>query len=233
VLRLIAVFLLLSTFCAHGSQSGTLHIEGKAFDLDSDQLVYTEEHVLNGDGNHEVIYKEPSGEIFAQKSLSYNNNPQAPDVEQVNSRIGEVIEVKSIDNNRLSASYAREDKQVSKSNTMAIPDGLVIDAGFNRFIQAHWDALRAGEKIAFEWFVPSRLKPVELVVEAKECETPNSNACFVINPKNWFISLVLQPIRLSYDPEQKRLQQYEGRSNIAAKDGDYHKVRIEYSYSVR
>ncbi len=214
--------------CCHSWASAVEHIYGEAFDLNSNALVYTEEHIFVN-SNQKVVYKEPDGSVFANKTLDYSHSLLVPDVWQLNERIDETIDLRKVGSGYLQAKYLRGDKNIDKSKTLMIEHTMVADAGFNTFVLQNWDELAAGSTEEFLWFVPSRLKPIRLQVSSAEC-ADGGHTCFTIRPSNWLLGLALKPIKITYDSGDRQLLRYEGRSNIAAPSGEYHSVRIEYSY---
>ncbi len=212
------------------SSASTTRILGEAFDLESNQLVYTEEHQFAED-KHTVVYREPGGTVFANKNLDYSSSGLVPDVNHQNKRIDEAIDLRKVGNGYLEASYIRGDKRINKTATLALEKNMVADAGFNSYVLENWQRVVAGETAQFKWFVPSRLKPITLKLKHVECKEVKEGTCFTLTPKSWIIGLALQPIKLTYI--SRSLVRYEGRSNIVAASGEYHKVRIEYSYMTR
>lgn len=207
-------------------------IVGEAFDIESRELVYTETHRWPANGEHQVIYREPSGETFAEKTIVYGEQPTAPSVWQHNQRIGETFVTSTVQDGRLEASYTRTNDNVSKSRSFAVSPSLVIDAGFHPFILEHWKALLAGHEQQINYLLPIRMQEIALNVALVDCvEIQADRVCFTITASNWLLALVAKPLHLVYDTETQRLVEFRGKSNIAAKSGDYHSVKITYTYT--
>lgn len=199
-------------------------IHGMAFDLESNKVAYIEIHRFPSDTRHEVIYAEPSGDVFARKELDYSSGKSTPGFTQTNRRLDEVIEVSHLSDGALSVRYAVEGKSVKKK-TLKNADDLVIDAGFNNFVLEHWDKLLAGDSLEFDYLLPTRQQRFRLKAERDDCRD-EAATCFTIRPANGFFALLMKPLKLKY--VDGVLEQFSGRSNIAQDSGDYHQVRIEY-----
>jgi len=212
---------------SQANQVSAQAVIGEAYDIKSKRLVYTEEHHFMEGDEHSVIYREPDGTVFAKKKIDYSRGVFTPSIKQHNQRMGEVIEINLSAAGYLQAQYQKSEHSQVEKALVSLSDIEVIDAGFNRFVKHHWDALQAGEIVFFEYFVPSRLKAITLQAESLPCAEKTS-VCIEIKPKKWLFSLLLKPILLQYSGQNKALEIFEGRSNIADSSGEYHRVKIEY-----
>ena len=158
---------------------------GYAYDIDSKKLVYSEHHQYVTPTLHQVEYKEPSGEIFATKTIDYSHSYFAPDFTQHNLRNGEKVAVYRRDsvNEKIkyAINYQENSKEDSESNTLKLRPRMVIDAGFDHFITKNWDALLAQESLTIDYLIPSALDHYELTVKENTCtnttakKNPESN----------------------------------------------------------
>ncbi|OQX37196.1 MAG: hypothetical protein B0D91_07390 [Oceanospirillales bacterium LUC14_002_19_P2] len=214
---------------ANAEPSGS--VTGRAYDLDGDGLLYTEEHLYPSQYQHMVTYREASGEVFAKKRLDYSHSFTVPDFRQENARNGEVIEVVRTDSDKLEVTYQANDKQNPKQKRLAIESLMVVDAGFDHFVREHWETLRNGRSLTIAYLAPSRRQTVALRINEVQCSS-SSDVCFNIAPDAWLLGLVLEPIFLAYEGDTKRLRRFKGRGNIADKYGDYQTVDIRYEYPI-
>ncbi|MGB1582032.1 MAG: hypothetical protein ACPHER_11080, partial [Nevskiales bacterium] len=85
--------LLLASMMSHAEPKQAL-ITGFAYERDSDQLIYTENHRVMVDGAsltaHQVVYQTPDGTTLASKTLDYGNHGFAPTFEMTDARDGYV-----------------------------------------------------------------------------------------------------------------------------------------------
>jgi hypothetical protein len=208
---------------------------GEASDLKTKELRYREYHYYSDTGlEHRVIYKEPSGETIADKSLNYNSGLSEPTVEQQNTLCGEYFQVRPTENNkRLQISYRAEEGNRTREKTINRPDDVVIDAGFNHYVRQKWDDLVSGKTVEFSYLAPSRLRTYSFKAEAVRCEgDKDSTSCFIIAPDVWYLNIALDPIVLTYDNSSRELISFAGLGNIADKKCDYMAVNIHYTYPV-
>ncbi len=140
---------------------------------------------------------------------------------------------------------AEAEVQVLKDDEVAL-DGLVSDAGFDRFIAENWQVLVDDrDSIGFDFAVPSRAQSVPMTIaplDSKTCAdkvlggVPDTIAgevatdyCFKLTARNWIVAQVLRPIYLTYDVDQ-RLSVFRGLSNIRGAKNERLRVLINYQY---
>lgn len=218
-------------FCSVVNASSPFVI-GEAFDAESQALVYTESHHWSANDEHQVIYREPNGDIFAEKSIVYGDQPAVPDIWQYNQRIDETFKTNKTADGLLEAHYSRAGNDASKSGLFTISDFMVVDAGFHPFVAKHWRALVAGDKLEIQYLLPTRMRAVTLDISRVKCvDKEATDVCLMITASNWFIALLAKPLQLVYELETQKLIEFRGKSNIAGKTGDYHRVKIVYRYA--
>lgn len=190
------------------------------------ETLYTEKHFTNGQGfTHKVSYFA-QGKEFASKTINQGQTPASPSVKLTDTRSGQKYSVES-DGENVIFSFKKTAQSKTKKGKTAINKPLIIDAGFNAFIQNHWQALNKGEKLTVFYALPTRQSLAKLVV------SKNNNCakahCFTIAVKNWFLALIVDKLKLSYN-EQKQLLSFQGPSNIVDKNGKTLNVTIQYRY---
>ncbi len=216
--------------------SAPVSLLGEAYSLDGDELLYTEYHYYYGnDDQHRVIYKRQSGAQIAEKDITYDADTERPKFRQLNTLCGELIDIEKQKNGKeLAITYRAEVDSKVKTKAIDVPNNLVVDTGFNFYIENKWDRLVKGERLTFEYLAPSRLGTVEFRAELEDCPADTQSAtdkiCFSIAPDSWIIRRLIDPIILTYRKDNRQLLRFRGLGNIADEDGDYMKVDIRYSY---
>jgi hypothetical protein len=257
VFRLLTV-VLLTAFAAFTSAEQPKFI-GYAYDIETQELLYTEHHNYLNDVLHEVQYKEVNSELFATKSIDYTHSYFAPSFTQHNLRNGEKINIKrkSKQNNetkiRYLIQYQENAEEKQQQDSISYSSKLIIDAGFDHFIAKHWQALIGGQEISIDYLIPSLLDYYELTIKEKTCQVNPLNKtdtllsdqyCFSISASSFFIGLFSSQLQLTYtkhnsnedneiknnDKEKIRLINFQGRSNISDSKGNYQDVNIIYQY---
>ena len=117
---------------------------GKAFDLNTGELIYTESHnetykagIIISD---EVIYRDTSNNIIAIKKVDYSNGMIMPDFMLKNMETGH-IESALKEADRLKVVFSKNKNDLKKESVIPLPDKAIIDAGFDQFIIEHWDEI--------------------------------------------------------------------------------------------
>jgi len=213
---------LLATVAA---ESVTSSFSGEAFDLDTGELLYVEQHsLIETDGVPEqttVRYVTPAGDQLALKEMTYWE-PARP-AYRLTVVDPQRTEVVSPDDNGVAVTSV-------KSGTVAWPTNAtgVIDGGFHYFILEHFDTLLAGNTVEFEFLAPTRTTWTPLRV--RPVEQVDGRLMLELNLQNRLLSWVISDIELTYSIDDHRLLQYSGLTNLPKPGGGNYKARIEYSY---
>jgi hypothetical protein len=214
---------------------------GYAYDIKTNNLLYTEHHTYQTAYIHQVNYREADGELFATKKINYQKSYYAPDISQENKRNGEKISSKRNGDN-ISIRYQENSKSQLKQDSIDFSPKLIIDAGFDHFITQNWQALNSGKKTTIDYLIPSSLDPYELSIKKEVCKNEN-RYCFSISASNFFISLFSSELLLTYSTDASKsigtdsnkevikLESFQGRSNICDSEGNYQDVKITYKYA--
>lgn len=200
---------------------------GYAYDMKTQELLYTEHHNYLDKFLHDVEYKETDGELFASKSINYNHSFFAPDITQTNLRNGEVIDIKRKDKadkgtkNEQAIQYLVQYKENKKESLekeiIKYTPRLIIDAGFDHFVTHNWQVLSAGKEISIDYLIPSAQDYYELTIKQETCKsnpklihklTPKLSSqapaqlddqyCFSIAASSFFIGLFSSQLELTY-----------------------------------
>lgn len=210
---------------------------GSAYSIETGQLLYRELYTGMDDSKSvRVDYVSPQGNTFATKTLVYAGEFFQPSFTFNDSRDNEITSAQ-FQGARLVLAHGMNNsiqETVVQDNAK-----VVIDAGFDAYIQLHWDKLLAGKKLKFRFAMPTRLGVVDLEVrQIKASESPVYNkdygqewVYFRIAPARKIASLFADPINLAYEPKGKYLMRYHGRSNLDDDQGGPVDVRIEYDYA--
>lgn len=203
---------------------------GKAYDINTNKLVYSEHHNYLSEKLHIVDYKEVNGDVFATKEIDYSDSYFSPNIIQANTRNGEKITTKK-SNGTMKISYQENNKYNKEKNTIDFTPSLVVDAGFNHFITHNWHNLIKGKELTIDYLIPSRLDHYELRIKKVPCDT-DEFYCFNISAASFVIRMFSSDLRLTYEIYNTipRLKSFQGRSNICDNQGKYQDVKIIYRY---
>lgn len=211
-------------------------VSGNAYNIENNQLLYRELYTPINDAKEVTVsYVKPDGTEFASKVLKYSGAATQPEFDYNDQRDKEHLGAR-FEAGRVVLTYDQEGYRQEKEIMETL--GLVIDAGFDAFIQQEWAALVAGKKPKFNFTLPYRLSTIKL--RAKQitahksplfsASAPASWRYFMIEPANKFTAFFADPIYLAYESDGKYLMRYYGRSNLDNDQGGTWDVRIEYEY---
>jgi hypothetical protein len=207
---------------------------GRAYDLESDELLYSETHCVSDDGvKRDVFYRDAESKLIASKSLDYSSGVTTPSLVQHNLYSSESIEV-GFEQGMVSMEVIDAESREPLKSAQAEPSQklpVVIDAGFDFFVRQNWDSLVAGDSHEFQFPLADRESLVELRIQALGCSYPTqTDQCFRLDVANWLLRILVKPIELGYDNEARRLTRFRGLSNIGDATGDGLVVDIRYDY---
>lgn len=242
-------FLLLSAFTliANNTLAADYSFIGKAYDLDSNELLYTEYHTYISPILHKVEYKEANGNVFATKIINYEKSFFSPDFSLENTRNGEFIRTKK-ENENITLEYKENSKSSTLKSLIKDKSTLVIDAGFDHFIMSNWQELITGKSIEVNYLIPSKGDYYRLNLNKISCDDSNSDDyCFSISASSFFIRIFSSELKLTYSPienigknitdikdtkqaQKYRLTSFKGRTNISDSKGNYQDAHIRYQF---
>lgn len=209
---------------------------GTAYNLDTNQVVYREAYTaINEMGEVQVDYLNSQGKKFATKKLVFQGEPYQPTFVYEDFRDDETI---SVQFERARLVMRHQDMNGTRQQIIHDHAGMVIDAGFDSFIQLKWDELLKGKALKFDFALPSKLSSIQMEVEKIDSalspvynkEYGSAWIYFRLQPAKKWISIFADPIHLAYDPNGKYLMRFYGRSNLDDARGIPQDVRIEYEY---
>lgn len=232
-----AACVLLATTAAAESLPGARHYmsyDGTAFDTDDGQVLYRESHFLAMEGGavreRLVLYRCADGTPFARKRVENAfASPWLPEFDMVDARIGyrEGFSAKG----QTPEVYVQEvgEDQPERETFDQIPEDLVGDAGFDSFVQDHWEQLVAGETMRFKFLVPSRLDYMSFKVRQVREDRIDDRPVRVFRlALGGLLGLIVSGIDVSYDSQSRTLMRFEGLSNVRDEEGDNYVARIDF-----
>lgn len=175
---------------------------------------------------------------FAVKDLDFSTSSLVPNVTQLDSRSGELREASTY-TKQVVLKYRENKNQEAETANLPIDKVDVLDAGFNDFVQLHWDKLIAGNALPVNFGSIAHQKTLPLVISAKatvKCENVINKGsdpapfCFMVEIDNVILRMLIGNIKLSYD-KQHRLQEFNGTVNIQDEKQKSQSAIIRYYYS--
>jgi hypothetical protein len=218
-----------------GSFSWGMEFSGKAFDLKSDQLLYTEKHKTQEDSEGyntflETEYVDSSGKLIAKIRSDFAKNKFIPDVtfEDFQNHTKET-QVLDLQKNEVTIvrTYLKTNK--TKQKTFSVKKNMLGGQGFNNYLRANFDELIGGKSIQVNFIVLASRDYFQFDIKRRN-EPHDGHIDFGLTVSSYFLKVFVSEIKTRYDLQTKRLLTFKGLSNLVDKKGDPMKVRIEYEY---
>ena len=194
---------------------------------------YTEEHEEWKNGNQlsetQITYKDEARNTIVTKKIDYQKSRIHPDFRQEDFRDGS-LEAAKTEGGVTELTYRKNRKKAIETKKIRIPGPIVIDGGFTNFVKDHWQDLEKGEKISFNFAVPSQLDYFAFrMFKAQEITFGGKRAViYKMELDQPILRAIFPAVMLTYNMSSRRLMQYEGISNINDKKGKSYQVRIIY-----
>lgn len=207
---------------------------GYAFDLASDSYLYAELHDHRYDGARwlggRTRYVAADGVELGFKRLDFTADPYVPlyRLDLAASGYAEGIEGWTPGEARL---FKRADGRAPLQQArVALQAPVAADAGFHGFLQDRFEALLRGETVAFGFIAAGRLDTYRFRARrVGDAVFEGEPAIEIVAEPDSLLRLLVQPLRLVYDPRTRRLLEYRGLSNIHDPEtGKPWTVRIAY-----
>lgn len=204
---------------------------GYAYDIDTGELLYSESHYETFlDGrivSDKVTYRDAAGKVFAEKEVDYSGSPVMPDFNLQNFATGHQ-EIASKLKSEVRVAFTPNEESSLKSETIPLPEQGIIDAGFDRFIVAHWQELVEGKQMVRKMLIPSLKKFIDFRIYQSQVDSASGKRKLTVEPNSALIRFLADPLLLEYELDQPRLLSYKGKSNMRDRKGDNLQVRIDF-----
>ena len=216
---------------------GVLTYSGEALDYDSRSFIYGERHFVRFSGSapleRVVLYTCADERPFARKIVSYAPSVFAPDF-AMQDAISGVHEGLATRGAARQVYFRRSAPQSEASAPLDGIEALVADAGFDEFVRARWDALLGGERVRFDFVVPSRLDVASFKLRRLRSETLAGGPAEVFRLSlSGMWAWIAPHIDVYYSNRDRVLLRYEGISNVRDAQGDNYQARIDFPVARR
>lgn len=208
-------------------------LSGTAYDLDSGEFLYLEEHQFRYDEEGQLLgdsvrYLDAEGALIGSKEVDYRRSVFLPEflttVNITGYQEGMRYEGdKLVLRRRANADAKMEEKSLDLDRCDA------IDAGFHPLVQMRFEDILAGDTIRFRFCAAGSL--VSVGFKAKRLEDGEIQGQRTVRVRieiSGFLSFFVDPLILSYNPLNRDLIRYEGVSNVRDAEGDTYNIRMDY-----
>lgn len=201
--------------------------EGIATTPDS-AVAYRETHWLyseGGLGRRLVLYRCADGTPFARKRLTEFPSAAAPDFEFYDAGIDYREGVKGAGGQRMVFAQGPGESTL-RQRALVLGADDVVDAGFDAYIRAHWDAITPLQPLPAAIVVPGRLETVPVLITETASSDPGTRH-FVMRLNTWY-RFVVPSITLDYERGSRRLLAFRGIGTVRDSRGRNLSVRIRF-----
>lgn len=227
-----ALMMTTAVVCA---QEQTLRFKGYAYDDATGKYLYTELHEQRVKDDQwlsgSIGYYAPDGQRMAYKTLDFTRNPFVPVYEIVMNYNGYREGISAVGE---TAEMFRQNDAQAKPERKSVPlrkQDMTADSGFHSLLRARFDELMQGKNVDFSFVVAGSLDTFKFRArKTADTQFDGAPAVKIEAELNSWLSLMAGPLKLIYEPRERRLLEYRGMSNIHdPKTGKpYESVRIIY-----
>ncbi|MEX1827255.1 hypothetical protein [Luteibacter sp. CQ10] len=217
---------------AQAADTTTGHYTGVAYDPETSQVRYREEHWLMGGGAERrrlVLYRCPDGRPFARKLVRYTGTAWAPEFDYEDARSAYRESVK-IAGDEVAVTLSRG-TEASRTGRVDLHANTVIDAGFDDFVGAHWSGISKPNGMTVRFVMPSRIDDLRLAIRPDATSTGSPSVKHFRMTLDGWLGALAPTVSLAYTEVDHRLIGFEGPSDIKSDDGKTQKVRIVFPTS--
>ena len=216
-----------------------LSYDGTAVEPEDGSVLYRESHYVAMQGSRVlerlVLYRCADGTPFARKRVADSPRlPWLPEFELTDARLG-YVEGASASGDAVQV-FVREpgEAETEREALDEVPQDLVGDAGFDRFVQDNWQKLLSGETVHFHFLVPSRLDYLGFKVRHLGREQIGETPVEVFRlALGGLLGLIVSGIDVAYAADDRVLMRFEGLTNVRDPEGDNYVARIDFPLSAR
>lgn len=232
-MRLLLALLLAGAASAAQAAAQSHRFYGYAYDLRTNEYLYTELHEQRLDGERwlggTIDYYAPDGSKMASKTLDFSADPYIPLFRLDILKEGYSEGVTAITKDSFTLTKTRRGK--TETATLRRLPGMAADSGFHSAIVDHFEELRAGKPLQFKLGVAGELDSFSFRCrKAGDVSIHGRPGVKLIIELDSLLRLLTGPLEIVYDVENKHLLDYRGISNIHNPDtGEAYNVHIIYT----
>jgi hypothetical protein len=215
------------------AESTTNRFYGYAYDLKTDEYLYTEVHEqVIEDGRWvrgSIGYYRPDGSRIGFKPLDFSSDPYVP---VFRLELDDNGYMEGITDNGDPIRLERRERGGARLETKSLKrDGLTCaDSGFHNVLVANFEQLMQRETVSLRLVAAGSLDQFRF--RARRIDDgrfeERTTARFYVEPDS-LLRFLVDPLELSYDPQTRELLEYRGLSNIQnPRTGKPYSARIAY-----
>lgn len=206
---------------------------GYAYALESGDYRYTahnEQTRHNGQlTDWTVTYVGRDGQVIARKQLDFSDNQTVPSYSLSIPRSGYREGITYTDDQWLMVRREKAEADIERKSFELDPP-IAGDSGFNNLVKKHFSELQSGKTVKFSFVAAGRQSVLDLKASKSGTTTFHGQEAVVFKAEldMFLVHYFVGSLKLTYNPDTKRLLEYRGIGNIHNTDGDTYPVRVDY-----
>ena len=207
---------------------------GCAYDRSTGEMLYVETHEERFHARRpvsaKVLYTDPEGRRFAEKSVDFSGDAVMPRFYFENSATGHAEGLESSGGGLTVLFRKSRTADVRRTRLDGAVRGIV-DAGFDHFIGRHWSRLMRERKVVRPFLIPSLGRFVDFRIRRVDPGPgqPEGEVGFVLEADSALLRLLAPAVRVDYEARNRRLRRYTGVSNVRDESGGNFDVVIVFA----
>jgi len=196
-----------------------------------DQLLYTEIHQAEISPNGTYLslsteYFDKDQKLTGKMQSNYSYSPISPNYLFEDVR-GKKTEKVTIDQDKKNLLIEKTEKNITYKSKIELKNDSIAGLGFHNFLVNNYESLiKSGGSVHFI----NTEKVDQYKFEISILKRENGQTWFKVIPSNLIYRAFIPPMVLCYEDQSKRVQSFEGLSNIKDQDGKLQKVVIQYKF---
>jgi len=231
----VLVFTATGVLAQNSDQSNdTRCFNGYGYTLDGGEYRYTEHHEQHFAGDTlrswDVTYVGTNGDTIATKHLEFADSETVPTYKLEIPADGYVEGIRH-DNGRWTMFRRESANADEQTKNFTIEPPMAADSGFDRLVRQHFDELTAGQTVPFKFAAAGRQAVIKLRAKQTGTTTFEGKQALVFDAEldMFLVNFFVDSLKLTYDPDTKRLLEYEGIGNMHNDAGEVYPVRVTYA----
>lgn len=220
--------LLLLMFLLSNARAAEYAFTGEARDQQG-QVQYLENHQVKTDSGDLIAvvsttYTKPDGTQIATLTSNFEKNKFVPESHFKDLRSG-YEEITAFDGEKLKVTVIKNGK--SKTKLIKLKENSVMGQGYHNYVLSHFDKLKDKQTLGIDFIVASELTSFSFNIISEG--VVGERLKLKLELGSWFLGLFLGPLKVEYDL-QKRLQLFDGLTNVGGDDGKRRELVITFKY---
>ena len=204
---------------------------GIAKNISTLNMLYEEVHneIFTADKHNktETMFLDENKKIIASRTLDFSDSKISPKYSLEDYRTGG-YEAVTVQNGAFLIQYKENSNSETISKLLNVPDPAVVDGGFNYFVKAKWNQLMSGETVNFNYISTARQEYYRFQITIENSTISSNTVNMKMEPTNYFLRALLDPIYITYNKNTRRIVQYSGISNIKDNEGKAQMAVLTY-----